>query len=138
MKGYSELNIFTPDEIRLFHKATVMVAEVKDVISTHCHELARAVGRILDLEVQKGSYGFVDHTWLWTTPLRRELGGDRIGFPNILDVYSVGQLPMVKLILSRETALPHVGWSYRPAWEPRTDINWDLVAALEKEMRVIR
>ena len=137
MKGYSELNIFTPNEIHLFCRATFLVEGVKDAMEIRCHELARAVGRVLDLEVQDGSYGFVDHAWLWTTPLKRKLGGDRIGFPNILDVYSPGHLPMVRLLLGRETALPHVGWSYRPAWEPRTDIDWDLVDSLEKEMLVV-
>ena len=55
-----------------------------------CHELARAVAHVLDLPVQDGSHGLVDHSWLWT--------GTRTAPGNILDVYCVGRLPMVQLV----------------------------------------
>jgi hypothetical protein len=139
MKCCSEFNLFSPIEVQLFRRATAIVARVRDVDAIRCHELARAAGRVLDLEVQDGSYGFVDHSWLWTSSLPKDLGEEyaRFGFPNILDVYCPGQLPMVRLLSCKETPLPHVGWSYRPAWRPRTDIDWKIVDALENEMRLI-
>jgi hypothetical protein len=144
MKGFSEQNFFSPIETQLFRRATAIVSRVEDVAKIRCHELVRAAGRVLDLEVQDGSYGFVEHSWLWTSPLPKVLGEGLqhdehvcFGFPNILDVYCPGQIPMVRLLFCRETALPHVGWSYRPAWRPRTDIDWKIVDALEKEMRLI-
>ena len=139
MKGFSEQNFFSPIETQLFRRATAIVARVEDAEKIRCHELARAAGRVLDLEVQDGSYGFVDHSWLWTSHLLGNLGEEHasFGFPNILDVYCPGQMPMVRLLACRQTALPHVGWSYRPAWRPRTDIDWKLVDALENEMLLI-
>jgi hypothetical protein len=63
----------------------------------------------------------------WTRPLERILG--RVGFPNVLDVYSVGSLPVVRLVDGQHTALPHVGWAYRPG-DPRPDVDGSVVDAL--------
>ena len=158
MKSYSEERIFDAEEIRLLRRATSLVERVATRGSAtpgsatrgsevprsttlegeiRCHELARAVGRVLSLEFIDGSYGFVDHTWLWTTPFPKEATEETLalGFPNILDVYAVGQLPQVRLVSCRSgSALPHVGWSYRPS-RPRTDIDWKLVQELVAEMR---
>lgn len=134
MRGYAELNVFTPQECDLWLRATALVIRVDEVVfpDLRCHELARAVGQVLDLPVQDGSYGFVEHSWLWTRPvdnqqltsLRR-----RLGFPNVLDVYSVGALPVVRLVDGGCTALPHIGWAYRPG-DPRTDVDQAVVDAL--------
>lgn len=161
MKSYSEERIFDAEEIRLLRRATSLVERVRSEVprsaiqesatracdprelvtpskgEIRCHELARAVGRVLSLEFIDGSYGFVDHTWLWTTPFPKEATEEALalGFPNILDVYAVGQLPQVRLVSCRSGgALPHVGWSYRPG-RPRTDIDWKLVQELVAEMR---
>lgn len=109
---------------------------VPDMPQLRCHELARAVGRILGLEHEDGVYGFVDHTWLWTAALDREsplVRETRIGFPNILDVYSVGQLPMVRLVECGHASLPHMGWSYRPR-RPRKDVDDAMVDRLVRIM----
>jgi hypothetical protein len=132
VKGYSELNIFSPAELVLVERARRMVEELTGCPPLlRCHELARAVGRVLGLPFQDGQYGFVDHTWLWTAPLQKERSESkfRIGFPNILDVYSVGQVPMVRLVDCSVTALPHVGWAYRPTDE-RDDVDLEMVEIL--------
>ena len=141
MKSYSELNVFSGEEIVFFEKARLMVDALPASFSSErpllrCHELARAVGQILGLQVQDGQYGFVDHTWLWTTPLQKDRSefGFRVGFPNILDVYSVGQLPMARLVDCSLTQRPHVGWAYRPT-DVRGDINWELVERVVELLR---
>jgi len=137
MRGYTETKIFWPSEMVLFHRATALVACIEEAVpEIRCHELARAVGRILELEVQDGHYGFVEHSWLWTRPLPKELREQecRLGLPHLLDVYSVGQLPMVRLLDCEATSLPHIGWSYRPSWSPRKDIRNDVVEILVQQM----
>jgi hypothetical protein len=133
MRGYAELEIFTGEELETWRCATKLVdalheAEFPDV---RCHELARAVGKVLGLQVQDGFYGFVDHSWLWLRPLGPTVG--RFGFPNILDVYSVGVLPLVRLVDAQATSLPHVGWAYRPA-NAREDVKLDTVDRLVARM----
>ena len=136
MIGYAESNVFTAREVSLLRRATRLVESVgahQAVI--RCHELARAVSGVLDLPVEDGFYGHVEHSWLWTEPVdpTRPRSLTRVGFPNILDVYSVGQLPQVRLIDGRHPQLPHVGWAYRPT-SPRTDIDQSFVEALVREM----
>jgi hypothetical protein len=134
MKGHSERELFTPREVALFERARAYVHALDESRPTlRCHELARAVGLLLDLPHQDGFYGFVDHSWLWTEPLPSKLIG-RINFPNVLDVYSVGSLPMVRLVDGKHTSLPHVGWAYRPG-EERKDIDMHLVHNLVMKMR---
>jgi len=128
--SYAEREIFTARELDLWRRAERLIEAVPSTLAeSRCHELARAVGRVLDLPHQDGFYGFVDHTWLWTRPLevRRTVG--RIGFPHVLDVYCVGSLPMVRLVDGEHTALPHIGWAYRPGQE-RDDIDEDRIASL--------
>ncbi len=133
MKSYAERE-FPERELRLFHRATVLVARVGDERpDLRCHELARAVGLLLDLPHQDGFYGLVSHSWLWTRPLG-EVITPRVGLPNILDVYAVGSLPMVRLVDCQCVSLPHVGWSYRPGSE-RTDIDMHVVHDLVNAMK---
>lgn len=135
MKSYSEEEIFTQAEVRLWLRATKMVGALPPMPKLRCHELARAVGRMLELQHQDGYYGFVDHTWLWTTRFGPNALNNytRLGFPNILDVYCVGSLPMVRLVDGKHTALPHVGWAYRPG-KPRDDITHDRVDDLVRTL----
>jgi hypothetical protein len=136
VRGYSASRVFSVEEVRLYQRAVSLVEIVPDMPKLRCHELARAVGRILGLEHEDGVYGFVDHTWLWTTALDRQsplVQETRIGFPNVLDVYSVGQLPMVRLVECGHASLPHMGWSYRPR-RPRKDIDEGLVDRLVRIM----
>lgn len=136
MRGYSASQVFSAEEIRLYWRAVALVDIVPDIAGLRCHELARAVGRVLGLEHEDGRYGYVDHTWLWTTALDREsplVQETRIGFPNVLDVYAVGQWPMVRLVECGDVSLPHMGWSYRPRRE-RMDIDEALVDRLVRIM----
>jgi len=132
MKSYSEKEIFSAEEAVILAKATAIVEALPDS-GPHgplrCHEVARAVGRILGLQVADGFYGFVDHSWLWTRPLDTSHLVGRTGFPNILDPYCVGGLPAVRLVHCGSPSLPHVGWAYRPG-PARDDVDEDLVSEL--------
>ena len=86
-----------------------------------CHELARAVGRVLGLEVVDGSYGASDHSWLIVP---------RPGRPMlILDVYVPARIPQVQLACYWLGAPA----TYR-AGPTRTDIREDVVDALIARM----
>lgn len=136
MLSYSHTEVFSQAEINLLAQAIKLVDAVKEGGSViRCHELARAVGRVLDLPVEDGYYGFVDHSWCWTRPVDRRPPTPRIGWPNILDVYCVGQLPMVQLVASEPSGLPHVGWAYRTG-PKREDIRWDVAGELQRQMVV--
>jgi len=83
MKGYGEAEIFSAAEKRLLRSAASIVDALPDSGPggpLRCHEVARVVGRLLGLQVVDGFYGFVDHSWLWTSALdtRRIMG--RTGF----------------------------------------------------------
>lgn len=139
MKSWSEKEIFSKEELQLFNRATRLVnaLEVEDLAEVRCHELARAVAHVLndaapgiDVHVQDGYYGFVDHSWIWTTrPDPSRIITPRLGLPNILDVYSVGRLPLVQLVDCQHPQLPHVGWAYRPG-ELRKDIQHGVLGTL--------
>lgn len=96
-----------------------------------CHELARAVGRVLGLPVQDGNYTCVAHSWLLVPDARRPRKSqlDPGGTPGvigetprqaayfyswILDVYAVGRLPMVQLV-----DIVNLPGAYGPAREIR-------------------
>jgi len=140
MIGHAERSMFTNRE-RLLYRDAARLVEAMPADTAYgeirCHELARAVGAMLSLEVQDGYYGFVDHSWLWTRPLADcHILTSRVGFPNILDVYAVGRMPMVMLLDAEHTCLPHVGWAYRPD-KLRDDIRWDVVERLIALMRKV-
>jgi len=125
---------FSPEEIEILSLAMEVVALLpdrgEDGELVRCHEVARVVALVArdlghELWVQDGSYGFCDHSWLWTTEpesdawLRRP---DRYNCPNILDPYCVGSLPQVRLVDCSSTALPHHGMMYRLG-SPREDVR---------------
>jgi hypothetical protein len=141
MIGYSALEVFPIELAQLWVRAKDAVNRACDrdfeTKPVRCHELARAVAEFLSLPhacVQDGFYGFVEHSWLWVPGPPESPVTKRLGWPHILDVYSVGQLPMVRLVAGDNTGLPHVGWSYRPD-SPRTDIDQAVVERLVLEMR---
>lgn len=102
MKSYSAVEVFKPHEIDLWQRAIKIVEALPDMRPPEydwlrCHEVARVVGRVLNLEVQDGHYGLVDHSWC---RIRRDVG-DRSMFIetwSVLDVYVVGRLPQVQLV----------------------------------------
>ncbi len=138
MRGYSEVEVFPPGLRTLWVRASSMVDRVPQHYATEvrCHELARAVAILCDLPdacVQDGYYGFCEHTWLWTREPPAQPLTKRVGWPHILDVYSVGQLPMVRLVDGDHTGLPHTGWSYRPDAR-RSDIDEAMIRRLVADM----
>jgi hypothetical protein len=138
MKSYSEREIFSDVELGLLKLATRMAEAIPRDISSvtsseiRCHELARAIGKILDLQAQDGYYGFVEHSWLWTR--QRIRGEAEWSIPNVLDVYAVGSLPMVRLVDMQHTGPQHA-MLYRPQADPRTDIDQVMVDRLVGEIR---
>ncbi len=128
MDSYSQLEIFSAEEVKLLRRAEKFVAFLPN--DMRCHEVARATAQVLGIDpacIQDGFYGFVDHTWIWTRPLdTSRIITPRLGFPNILDPYCVGSLPQVSLVDCQHTSLPHLGWGYRPSTK-RTDIQEDQI-----------
>lgn len=102
MRSYSWHEVFSVEELRLYERAVELVKLAPYKLNgqlVRCHELARAVGHILeltDLCVSDGYYGLGEHTWLWTKPLSP--GPVLSSPPNILDVYCPGVEPQVVLV----------------------------------------
>lgn len=135
MQSYSERHVFSATELRQLQLATRMVASLSHSLpgvncEVRCHELARAVGHLLDLPVVDGYYGHgIEHSWLWTSPLVR-VQADAYSpwaLPNILDVYVPGGLPQVQLFHTA-SALP-LNHRLGPA---RSDVKEDVVQLLVK------
>lgn len=132
MISYSKRKVFSDRELDLWRRARVLVSAVDlglpelEGKELRCHELARVVGRILDLAVIDGHYGCIEHSWLVIEPA--QLGV----LPFVLDVYAPGQAPQVQL-LDMNIVLGHRDL-YRPG-DRRTDILWDVVDALERDLR---
>src|SRR5271166_5239652 len=113
MKSYSETKVFTLEELGLLERARAYVARVDESVfkvPVRCHELARAVGKLLGLKYEDGVYsllpeigGGVDDSWLLVP---RDFTGERVGC-SILDVYAVGSLPQVRLLDGSSHAAPH-------------------------------
>jgi hypothetical protein len=141
MKGYAATDVFTARELQLLEKATKLVAAVSDDTAyvaagelIRCHELARAVGDVLHLPVVDGKFGSVEHSWLLTTlPNSAKRTAGFVPRPSILDVYSVGRLPMVQLVDN-----VHWGLTAHKAYvegEFRKDINTGVVERLLCQMK---
>ena len=134
MKSYSAVHIFTDRERILLSRARRLVTRVKDPGANdkdspdiiRCHELARAVGKVLDLRYIDGKFGYIDHTWLTTF----QKSGDA---ETVLDVYAVGVVPMVILVSTSymTLSLPKL---YVPSRRPRSDIKQDAVDSLVEQM----
>jgi hypothetical protein len=108
MIGYAEREVFSAREKHLFRMATMLVSRVPYALDgqpVRCHELARAVGRVLELTHEDGRFGFVEHTWLWTEPKDHPKFAAPWVLPNVLDVYVPGSMPQVQLV-HMATGLP--------------------------------
>lgn len=124
MITYAERACFRPSHVRLLALVEACVARVSDAWGNElrCHELARAVRRVIGdraLTVVDGHCGPVEHSWL--------RGADGV----IFDAYVPGRLPAVQVV---DTI---VARSYRPG-PPRRDIRRALVRRLVVEMRADR
>jgi len=107
--GYALREVFSKREIDLRYNAETLVAITPYEIDgelVRCHELARAVGKVLKLEHEDGRYGFVEHTWLWTEPKMNEKFHAPWFLPNVLDVYVPGGVPQVQLVHMGASGLP--------------------------------
>lgn len=106
MIGYNARRTFRKEERYLLKKAIEFVRSVNEkaicrrfpvFVNIRCHELARAVGKLLRLRVVDGyvveQFGIGDHSWLLTPA------------GNILDVYAVARLPVVQLVQQERHAL---------------------------------
>ncbi len=93
MKTYSELEMVSVEDLRAWSQATAIVEGLPTFEPggewLRCHEIARLVGRRLDLAVEDGFYEIaMEHSWL------RTRGG------HVLDVYAPARIPPVVLVVS--------------------------------------
>lgn len=121
MITYAERSCFHPSHLRAFTHAQELVARVSSAWGNElrCHELARAVHRVLGdgtLTVVDGHCGPIEHSWL------------SFSDGSILDAYVPGRLPSVQIIDAM------VGVAYRPG-EQRRDIRRSIIDKLVIEMR---
>lgn len=126
MISYAESEEFTVGDMELLQRATVLVSMLPAKIKTiceagkfedrwvRCHELARFVGVVLELDVMDGSYGACEHSWLMT------LDGA------ILDVYTPARVPQVQLAAKAWAGAP-IMYRSGPA---RTDIRKEVIEEL--------
>lgn len=119
-RGYA-YEVFSEEHLELFHKADELVKKAfwKDSQNrlVRCHELARAVGRVLRLKWVDGKYATCEHSWL------------KLNERTIIDVYTPARLPVVQLI-DLHGLFPEKD-SYKEADELRKDIRWGVVEKLE-------
>lgn len=126
MRGYTETEVMDPSDVRLFRTAQQMVDVLPDMPGLRCHEVARAVGSFLGLQVVDGFYRRslprpVDHSWLVIPKQKQGHNAQHL----ILDVYAVARLPLVQLVD------PSLGLNYE--WRnERTDIKEDVVELLKQ------
>lgn len=120
MIGYAAAEIFTPEDFRLLKRATLIVSRLPAQIDgdwVRCHELARVVGKLLDLQAFDGKYGAVEHSWL-LTPSR-----------NVLDPYVPARVPQVQLVDAKVSCLANAEYRTGP---DREDIRRDVIQALHR------
>ena len=121
MISYSEREVFTPEAVRIWKLATRMVESVLNHVDAEgrelrCHELARALGQLLKLQVVDGQSVGVDHSWLM------------IDRHTLLDPYAPARMPMVQLV---DVGLPTLARFYYlhdgNFFDRRDDIREDVV-----------
>lgn len=132
MKSHS-CRLFSELEQSYTRAVAVAVATIGEPpVLVRCHELVRAVCKLplpngLDAQVQDGTFGLVDHSWLYLF-----IEGRRWG--SVLDVYSVGRLPMVQLVDIGPTTMHHALYHSGP---DRKDIDEERVVILHSDLRQV-
>lgn len=126
MITYAERVCFRGRHLELRAHVETLVSRVSNAWGNElrCHELARAVARVVGehgMIVVDGKCGPIEHSWLF-------LPAVEISAAVILDPYVPGRLPAVQLIDLV------VGTAYRPGM-PRSDIRTAVVDRLVAEMR---
>lgn len=129
MKGVSELHCFSEKELAIFREATDIVSLLPENDSTgeclRCHEVARVVGELLNLEVIDGRYEYgAEHSWCVITQVTKFRSF------SILDPYAIGRIPIVQMYYIAPT-IPN---RYFPEAR-RKDIKTDVVEDLLKWFR---
>jgi hypothetical protein len=154
MNGHAFLELFDSYALQQFNRATELIRQLPERVpllygAAHsvnpgmgkplplrCHEVSRAVGEVLGLQVQDGWHGRCDHSWLWMPNSKDHRDA-------ILDVYAVGRLPMVQLV-SLDSATGHYAAGHYAAGgsaslyresRPRTDIDAQIVTRLVELFR---
>jgi hypothetical protein len=117
---YAERECFSPVDLKLFARVQAIVARVSDAWGNElrCHELARAVQRVIGdstIVVIDGHCGPVEHSWL------------RCGDGVIIDPYAPGRVPAVQIV-------DPLAGGYRPG-VARSDIRRSMIKRLVNEMR---
>jgi len=120
--------------VDLVHRVAHLDAHGDEV---RCHELARAVLRVLhdvrpDVRalVVDGRCGYVDHSWLRLEPvIFAKHAAQRASGPFVLDVYAPGSSPQVLLL----AASHGIDAAYVPG-PPRRDVRDDVVDHLVAQM----
>ena len=135
-----------PHAVHVWMEAVRIVDGLPFEDEARCHELARAIGIVLNLPVVDGKYGSMEHSWLlvprrpsWSKivhDITERSAGCRVAdFPSerdmsdmffVLDVYCAARLPQVQLI-ARHWGFPSTLYKPGPV---RTDINEDKVRAI--------
>jgi len=136
IESYSETNIFSDGEIQKYMLAAMLVGGLDHNFNDmRCHELARAVGKFINLPHQDGRFEGVEHTWLWTREIKpKELsfmyksGGSGLNPPHVIDVYVPGCLPMIQMVDLGAWQLPYKR-AYRVG-KPRDDIRENVITRL--------
>ena len=121
MITYAERSCFRPAHLCAFTRVQEIVARVSDAWGNElrCHELARAVQRVLadnTIVVVDGHCGPVEHSWL------------RFSDGAILDPYVPGRLPAVQIVDEVVAALYRKG-------ALRRDLRRSIIDRLVIEMR---
>lgn len=138
MKSYAERESFTDGALQLHQLANRIVACIPHSIGSEeirCHELARAVAKLLrselpagdELHVQDGHFGILEHSWI---EYHTAIESAHRCF--LLDVYAPGVHPQVLLIDTTviiRDAIRHVPQG------PRDDINEDVIHRIVEAVR---
>jgi len=125
MRSICEVEYFGQKALNILERAELAVAILPNDKTLRCHEVARAVGGSLGLDVVDGKFGAVDHSWC---AFVSTVGSNPHRF--ILDVYAVGRLPQVQLIDASSAAMMGLCALFRPG-QTRDDINVALVQSLQ-------
>src|SRR5262245_48393797 len=136
MKGYSVTDIFTEAELDVHRTATLLVGNLPDIPELRCHELARAVAEFLTtryvhigFHIVDGKFGTVDHSWLVFRNPRKDVCYRH----TILDVYSVGSVPVVQLHCADALGLRNARRFIEG--QPRDDIDTAMIEHVLKHLR---
>jgi len=129
MQGYSAEYVFDPQHMHRWRRAGKLMEGLDEKTDGlwRCHEIVRAVYMFMSLgdiaRVVDGKCGLVDHSWI---ELDRQ---------TILDVYTVGRLPVVQLLHVDVSSLIQSPYGHVQLYVedpfPRKDIDWDDVGLIK-------